>query len=745
MLTAVVVQLTALTLSGCVDGSKVACMTTALKAEGCTVAWKTCDRLYYSPCECYAWGGTPQCTSETCNGKDDDCDGAVDEGCGCTTSCGSTGTWSGVACTPPPESCTNSVDDDCDGAINEGCPAPSPDILACGAGAGIGKVLPTNAPSAIPWCAPGGTLRLQAGRNEFEGAEVVVYNPPSNPTLENVSVSLEGGVLTGPNGAVLRGASVATLNDPNRNTGDVFLYREAYVDVAVRSGPHAVALPTGRWPDALVPDVDPYLGQRRNAFPFSVPAGENRVVYVEVHVPSAAPAGVYSGNLSVSWGAAGRARVPFSVEVWNFTLPSTARLATHFGLANNGICRGHLGGDCSVLTSDQQTRALELKQRYAAQLLDHRITVDFVLKGPDGNPTTGFVWQAFTTSYSPFMNGNVPGLKLSGAEVTSVRFPHVWQGFRNPVKLTDDPSTPQNDVEVSRGYFEAWGRYLSDNAWADLALDYTCDEPPGICPYATIGLRAPLVHTYVRPDTGRSAIPTLVTDAYSDARSAGVLPEVDVLVPNLLEVFEHDRDTTSGNEDRLFLVEPLARPTSPSRRLWWYESCMSHGCLPQTSDPTAPWQVEPDDPALPRLGFPQIVVDSRAIENRALPWLTFARGELSGLLYYETVGVQAYGVDPWASMRFFAGYGDGTLLYPGTPARIGGAADTDVAVISLRLKHLRDGLEDYEYLAKLGDVRGAEYARAKARELLPTDNAVTRSMADLAAARAAIAEELKGR
>ena len=71
--------------------------------------------------------------AETCNGRDDDCDTAVDEGfeclvgtsSGCTASCGTAGTrdcssrctWG--ACTPPAETC-NRVDDDCDGVTDDG-------------------------------------------------------------------------------------------------------------------------------------------------------------------------------------------------------------------------------------------------------------------------------------------------------------------------------------------------------------------------------------------------------------------------------------------------------------------------------------------------------------------------------------------------------------------------------------------------------------------------------------------------
>jgi hypothetical protein len=93
--------------------------------------------------------------AEVCNGADDDCDGAPDNGfeCSpggsgaCTAGCGSTGSrgcgadcrWG--ACAPPPEVC-NGADDDCDGAIDEGytvwnCPltgARVADAATCHAG-----------------------------------------------------------------------------------------------------------------------------------------------------------------------------------------------------------------------------------------------------------------------------------------------------------------------------------------------------------------------------------------------------------------------------------------------------------------------------------------------------------------------------------------------------------------------------------------------------------------------------------
>src|SRR5207302_8405440 len=102
---------------------------------------------------------------------------------------------------------------------------------------------------------------------------------------------------------------------------DIVLYREAYLNVAQPSGGDGA---TGLWPDALIPDVDPLVGEKRNAFPFDVPAGENRSVLVDIHVPAGTPAGVYTGSISVTGGAA--ASVPVTLTVWDFAIPSTSTL-----------------------------------------------------------------------------------------------------------------------------------------------------------------------------------------------------------------------------------------------------------------------------------------------------------------------------------------------------------------------------------------------------------------------------------
>ena len=96
----------------------------------CSPGTETCTMGQWGSCQGGSSGG-----SETCNNKDDDCDGMVDENltrsCGSSTgacmpgtetcSAGRWGTCQGGT-TPSTEMCNDQVDSDCNGANSNGCP-----------------------------------------------------------------------------------------------------------------------------------------------------------------------------------------------------------------------------------------------------------------------------------------------------------------------------------------------------------------------------------------------------------------------------------------------------------------------------------------------------------------------------------------------------------------------------------------------------------------------------------------------
>ncbi len=129
-------------------------------------------------------------------------------------------------------------------------------------------------------------------------------------------------------------------------------------------------------------------------------------------------------------------------------------------------------------------------------------------------------------------------------------------------------------------------------------------------------------------------------------------------------------------------------------------------------------------------------------------WLSFEYGA-SGELYYETTVSLA---DAWRNQYFEGGNGDGNLFYPGLPdggpgvPAIGGSRE--IPIESIRLKRIRDGREDYEYLHLLAERGDGEEAMGVVRDLFgPAATAAqdaTVSAAALQSARDRLAEMLAG-
>jgi hypothetical protein len=161
---------------------------------------------------------------------------------------------------------------------------------------------------------------------------------------------------------------------------------------------------------------------------------------------------------------------------------------------------------------------------------------------------------------------------------------------------------------------------------------------------------------------------------------------------------------------------------------------MSHGCHEESS-----CGEEQERDAVG--GYPSYTIDAPAVLARAMEWLSFSYG-VAGELYYDTV---ARLDSAWKrnGLCAFGGQGDGTLFYPGRPDVIGGTSQ--VPVESIRLKLVREGMEDYEYLhllATLGGDRSA--AEEEARRVFPSAPRASETPAEaLYAGRRRIADRIE--
>jgi hypothetical protein len=492
---------------------------------------------------------------------------------------------------------------------------------------------------------PGSTrIDLEAARNEFEPFQIVL-----------------GGGARGLKGVTARASALASSEGTARIGSDrIRLYRQALYQVDRRS---SVEGARGGWPDALIPAVDAYDGQRRNAFPFDVPPGETRAIWVDLHVPEGARPGAYLGAVEVSSAGRRLAAVQVSLRVRDFSLPATSSLRSAFGLSADAVCRAHAGGRFCR----DGVQAMPLIEQYVRAALDHRITI----MTPYYTLPSGSSWDDFDAALTPFLDGG-HATRLAGARLTS---------FRASYRRSANPGWERSRAALAGGHFRRRG-------WDDRLFDYTYDEPRGCVP--EVRERGRIAHA--------AGIRTLVTTDLERLEACGWADDVDLLCPLVNQLHP-----AGGRSQRARYDAFLSRT---GKELWWYQSCMSHGCQPAGSC----GEEQERDPAR---GYPSYAIDASAVQARAMEWLSFGY-RVSGELYYDTVA-QLDSAWRGNGLCSFGGQGDGTLFYPGRPDVIGGASD--VPVESIRLKLIREGMEDYEYLHLLatlsGDRRAAERESAR--------------------------------
>lgn len=265
---------------------------------------------------------------------------------------------------------------------------------------------------------------------------------------------------------------------------------------------------------------------------------------------------------------------------------------------------------------------------------------------------------------------------------------------------------PKYDDEKLCRYYE---KVMSNELWAEKAYFYPVDEPfdaDRIENFDAIterlGRLCPGYHMTVPFGDYK------VTDHQGKLRTATGIEEnvVDTLCPI----------TDYLDNIRPWINDRVAK----GDRLWWYVCC------------------GPGD----KSGYCNLFTYQNGLKHRILFWQERMRN-VEGFLYYETCN-WGFAGDPWTNPVTYGAAsntdeaGDGLLLYPGN--RIG----TTDPVLSLRLKCVRDGMEDYDLLTlakeKLGEKETAKLIRRVARNM----TCYTEDPAVFFAVRAEIGEKLAG-
>lgn len=543
--------------------------------------------------------------------------------------------------------------------------------------ASSGWKIPRN--RALPKAA-GRALRIELAQNEAEAAQLVVC-----PDRAVAGFSLACTDLTGPNGAVIPAEQVSLL-------------RVGYVPVTMPSDPTGVVAP---WPDPLPPQ----------AAPMTLAAGENQPFWVRVKTAPGTPAGEYRGKLLLNGDGCAKS-VDLEVRVFGFTLPDRMTCTTAFGMNTEHPFNYH-----GAASGDDRRRVVDL---YHRALSEHHISPydlapldPFTVKWPDISPENppadpdslevNIDWVRYDAAMARafeefhFNTFAVPIRGMGGGTFHSRHEPELLGfGKDSPVfqKLFTD-------------YCQQVQGHLREKGWLKDGFVYWFDEPePRDYEFVMDGFR--------RLKEAAPDIPRMLTEEIQPELLGG---------PNIWCPLTPALD-----------MEAARARQAIGEVIWWYV-CTG-----------------------PRAPYATLFIDHPGTEMRVWLWQTWERG-VQGLLVWETLlwtsptaypdpdapqnpyldpmgWAYSYGIQPGVRQPW--GNGDGRFLYPPESAADGKPAGPvfDPPVDTIRIEMLRDGIEDYEYMALLrraleekGD-RLAPAVKAEYEALLTVPAEITTSLTE---------------
>lgn len=277
------------------------------------------------------------------------------------------------------------------------------------------------------------------------------------------------------------------------------------------------------------------------------------------------------------------------------------------------------------------------------------------------------------------------------------------------------------------------------NGWSDKLVTKVCDEPASEAAWAQCASTCAAVQS-VTPEA-LCEVTSTISQLRHEANKTMTANNVGIFTA-LINLMENSAEHCPGWPEWAFRNTRIDydawQAADPRRELWMYQSCMSDGCFSGINRSLG-CQGLPCD-----AGWPSLMIDAPAIMNRVFPSLGYFYNA-SGELYWQTnyadtcnrdnilgncpvaeLPEGAWGMDPWRSQLIMGGNGDGQLTYPGRVDVIGGS--TFIPIASIRLKQLRDGMEDNAYLHLLEAGRGRDLAMQQLKRVATNAFTYTRDV-----------------
>jgi hypothetical protein len=388
-------------------------------------------------------------------------------------------------------------------------------------------------------------------------------------------------------------------------------------------------------------------------------------------------AGTAPGNYSFKIGD-----LPVSLKVLAFAMPSEATMPMYVGLNTYTTLAAH-----NLPSSSSVSVQGPLAMTYINQLRAHRIEPQGqMIANPAVNSSGSMNLDNWSTSDASFRETEMTGALAPVCMANPTNVASSWLS-------TQTLQAWENSSKIESTLAGFWA-YITDEPNSTYAAANNYD--PG---FAGTIARAKLV---------RANAPNLKTMVTSEPETALL-----GLIDHFTVVFEY------------FMQPGHWTDYSEAPGYWIYGACMSHGSCSNgtTGAPT---------------GAPDLMLDQNDVHGRLFPLTAYALGAQAALYYAANYD---YGVtNPWTNQYEFGGNGDGNLIYPGALDPASGVSQggytftTDTAVASIRMKAIRQGQFDIEYL-NLAKQKGLS---TNLSTLVPNQFTWSRNNADYEAMRQAI-------
>ncbi len=430
---------------------------------------------------------------------------------------------------------------------------------------------------------------------------------------------------------------------------DARLYRQHQMHITAGTYRND-AFKEGWYPDPLIPFAHPLTGKplsgaRFTAVPFDLPAGETHGFWVDVYVSADAKPGEYRGTYRVTADGGRAAEVPVVLTVWDFALPATPTLETAFGSPADRM-RGYYRDRAKAGKEQEPSDWAAVETQCAQMLSDHRVSA---------TPADRLAPEAQADGT----------FKIPAAQIAALR--EFVDRYHINAFSTPGPTRVVKDPDKERDKLRAWLK-----AWDQAAAE----------------LKRPQVvfYTYLKDEPNDEEAYRFVQKwgkAVRDAKSV-----VKVMVVEQTWTQNAAWGDLYGAVDIWCPLFPLHKQETAAPRQALGETVWAYTALCQR-EPTPWWHID-----WPLLNY------------RVPAWIAW-RFRMKGLLYWGGMSYWSQTEDPWNEAWTYGHpkegkggkglvyNGEGTLVYPGRATGYDGIAP------SLRLKALRDSVEDYEYLSIL--------------------------------------------